>query len=256
VKRSLVIQHSSAEFLGPLEHELESRDIGFAYRRPFTGDAPAGLPGQFDALWLLGGAHAVTDREHCPWIDDELRLVAAFRRARRPVVGIGFGGLLIALACGGVPRDEADHVGFWTQARATAAGRDDPVAAAVDGRTVLVLAKGHVDCPPGTIPLACDERGDWVVLRPDPFTYALRFRPDVKPGTLEDMVMDPERETPEGMDRLIREARQAWPRTQETNARVCAGLVAALDLMTERRKSPVVMLKTVGRAPDQDGGAG
>jgi len=78
-------------------------EVSCGLRRPGSREifpvphlAPTGrsLPAsalQYDALWLLGGAHPVTDRGASPWLHDELRLLAAFRRARRPVVGIGFG---------------------------------------------------------------------------------------------------------------------------------------------------------------------
>ena len=74
MKRFAAVQHSYSEFLGTVEKQLENRGIGFTYFRPFTGQSVPGSALQYDALWLLGGAWPVTDLEHCPWIEDELRL--------------------------------------------------------------------------------------------------------------------------------------------------------------------------------------
>ena len=100
MKRFLAVQHSFAEFFGALETQWEARGIGFKYVRPVTGEDVAGTPSQFDALWLLGAAYAAADREHCPWVDDEVRLVRAFAKSKRPIVGLGFGAHVLAAAYG------------------------------------------------------------------------------------------------------------------------------------------------------------
>lgn len=243
--RFLAIQHTFAEFLGALEPQFEARDFAFTYLRPVTGQDVAAAAGQFDCLWLLGGAYPVTDREHCPWIDDERRLLAAFEKSRRPVVGLGFGAHVVALAHGGTAHPEPAHDAYWTVAHATDAGRDDPLARAVEGREVLVMTNGRVDLAPGVAPIVADERGRWLAIRPTPLAYGLAFRPELKPGMIEDMVMEDERPVPENIGALLEEARARWSDTQETSARVVAALVEALDLMQERRKMPVFGLRQV-----------
>jgi len=246
MKQFLVLQHTYSEFLGTVEKQLENRGIGFIYCRPFTGQSVPGSALQYDALWLLGSAWPVTDREHCPWIEDELRLIAAFRRAKRPVVGIGFGGLLVAQSFGGAPQAAPTHRAYWTTARATEAGRGDPLADAVDGARVLVMVNGSVDAPAGSAPLVVGEAGEWLALR-DNDAYALLFRPEIKPGTIEDMIMEEDRPLPEHIGELLAEARVQWPETQRVTDRVIVGLVTALDLMRERRKPPVFALNVVGK---------
>ena len=244
--RFLAIQHTFSEFFGALEPQFEARDIAFTYLRPVTGQDVTAAAGQFDCLWLLGGAYPVADREHCPWIDDERRLVAAFERSRRPVVGLGFGAHLIAMVHGGTAHAEPAHDADWTIARATEAGRNDPVARAIDGRHVLVMGNGRVDLPASVAPLAVSDDGRWLAIRPTPLAYGLAFRPELKPGMIEDMIMEDERPVPEHIGMLLDEARARWADTQETTARVVAALVDALDLMRERRKMPVFGLKSVG----------
>jgi GMP synthase (glutamine-hydrolysing) len=243
--RFVAVQHTFAEFFGALEPQLESRGIGFTYLRVVTGQDVIGSALQHDALWLLGGAYPVTDGEHCPWVVDELRLIGAFQKARRPVIGLGFGAHLVALAAGGTAHEEPFHDAYWTTARATVAGRADPLARAIDGRKVFVMANGRVDLPSGIEPVAVDDAGRWIAFRPDALTYGLLFRPELKPGMIEDMVMEEERPVPENIGELIETARERWEETQETIDLVMVALVQALDLMRERRKMPVFTLKAV-----------
>jgi len=245
VIRFAVVQHTYSEFLGAFESQFESRDIGFTYYRPVTGQDLIGSALQFDALWMLGGAYALTDREHCPWLDDELRLVNVFRKARRPVVGIGFGGHVVACAAGGVAHGEPLHAAYWTTAHATEAGRDDPLAQAIDGRRVLVMANGRVELPPSVAPIAVDDEGRWIAIRPEPLMVGMLFRPELKPGMIEDMVMEEDRPVPEDIGELLNEARRRWDESQATAGRVVAALVTALDLMHERRKAPVFTMTAV-----------
>jgi GMP synthase-like glutamine amidotransferase len=239
VIRFVVIQHSFADFLGTFEPQLEGRDIGFTYVRPITGQDVIGSALQYDALWMLGGAYPVSDREHCPWVDDELRLVTIFQKARRPVVGIGFGGQVVAVASGGVAHGEPLQDAYWTTAHATRSGGNDPLAQAVDGRRVLVMANGRVDLPRGVAPIVVDDAGRWIAIRPEPLTVGMLFRPELKPGMIEDMVMEEGRSVPESIGELLDEARARWNEMQETTDRVAAALVSSLDLMHERRKMPV-----------------
>lgn len=243
MQRYAVVQHTYSEFLGLIERQLEKRDIGFSYFRPFVGQ---GLPGgalQFDALFLLGGAYPTSDRTHCPWVLEELRLIDAFRRAGRPVVGIGFGGLLAAENAGAVPSGEPLHRAYWTTAHATGAGCGDALAEAVDGRRVPVMYNGSAQLPENAAPLVVGDDGEWLLIRPDRLIYGMLFRPELKPGMIEDMVMEAGREIPGNIDAILAEARAEWPHMQETTGRVIAALVRELDLMRERRKPPVFTLR-------------
>lgn len=238
-----VVQHTYSEFLGLIERQLERRDIGFSYYRPFVGQALPGAVLQFDALFLLGGAWPVTDREHCPWVDGERELVRAFQKAQRPVVGIGFGALLVAGLAGADLSPDPVHRAYWTTARATAAGHGDPLAEAVDGRRVMVMHNGSARLPDGLDPLVVDETGEWLVVRPDANTYGMLFRPELKPGMLEDIIMEAGRPVPENMGELIAVAREEWVESQRTTDRIVVALVSALSLMQARRKPPVFTLK-------------
>ncbi len=246
MKRFMLIQHSYAEFLGMIEKQLESRNIGFQYQRPFLGsDLPASAS-QHDALWLLGGAYPANDELACPWLPQERRLIAAFRKMGRPIVGIGFGALLLVGESGGEIVDEPYFNTYWTTCHSTEAGRDDPLARAVDGQTMLVMVNGNAVLPPGMSPLVVDDAGRWLAVRPDENSYAMLFRPELKPGMIEDMMMEDSRPLPDDIGEILARARAGWNNGQQVAAGICAALVSALDLMTERRKMPVFSLNPVG----------
>lgn len=243
MKYYAVLQHTYSEFLGLIENQLEKRDIGFNYIRPFVGQAVPGSAMQFDGLFVLAAAAPPGDTEACPWSADEKQLIEIFRKAKRPVVGIAHGALLIAEIEGGTPAREPLHTAYWTTAHATAAGKDDALAQAVDGREVFVMYNGATILPEGLAPILVDDAGHWLAIRPDPLTYGLLFRPELKPGMIEDMIMEEGRETPENIGELLAKARERWDEMQDLNDQVIVALVKELDLMQERRKPPVFSLK-------------
>ncbi len=238
-----VLQHTYSEFLGLIENQLEKRDIGFDYFRPFVGQDLPGSAVQFDALFTLGGAGPTSDRAAHPWIDAELRLIERFRVARKPVVGIGFGALLLAEQSGGVALAYPRDVAGWVTAHKASAGEGDRLAEALDGRKVLVLHHGSVRLPDDLRPSLVDDAGEWLAVRPDPTSYALLFRPELKPGMLEDIIMEGGRRVPANIGELLAQARERWEETQRTTDDVLVALVRELGLMAERRKPPVFKLK-------------
>ncbi len=243
MKTYAVVQHTYAEFLGTIEKHLEKRDIGFSYFRPFVGQDLPGNAALFDALFLLGGGRPPVGEEAYDWLDDEQRLIAAFEKADRPVVGFGLGAQLIAAVHGAELAEEPIHTGYWTTAHKTDVGAGDELAERVDGRRVLVMCNGRADLPASLQPTLVDDAGHWLAVRPRPTTYALLFRPEVKPGMIEDMIMEADRDLPDNIDQLLGETRQEWQAMQETTDQVLVALVKELNLMQERRKPPVFNLK-------------
>lgn len=242
MKNYAVIQHNYSEFLGLIEHQLEVRDIGFNYFRPFVGQEAPGTALHFDALFILGGNWPVTDEEHCPWVESERRLLGIFRKGKRPVVGFGFGAMLIAEHSGAQMSNEPLHTAYWTTAHVTDAGKDDLVAKAMDGRRVLVMYNGSAQLSDDVKPILVDDNGNWIAFRPDTLTYGFLFRPELKPGMVEDMIMEAKRETPDNIGEILQTARDEWDESQVTTDRFVVALVKELDLMTERKKAPIFQL--------------
>ncbi|MDH5691636.1 MAG: GMP synthase [Gammaproteobacteria bacterium] len=242
MKNYAVIQHNYSEFLGLIENQLEVRDIGFSYIRPFVGQGLPASPQPYDALFLLGGSVPPTDKESYPWIDEEIALIDRFLLSGRPVLGFGFGAQIIALWAGGQGQSEPAHTAYWTRARAANGAQDDPVAQVVDGKKVLVLYNGKVELPENTKVILEDEAGNPIAFRPEPRVYGMLFRPELKPGMLEDMVMEAGRETAANIGEVLAEARQEWEQTQKLTHQILIALTKELDLMTERKKAPVFRL--------------
>lgn len=243
MKRFAVVQQSYSEFLSLIETQLEKRDIGFIYFRPFLGSEVPGSALQFDALFLLGGPMSPLDTEEYPWLENVMHLVQAFRQAKRPVVGIGLGAMELVASFGAEIRPEPRINAYWTTAHKTSAGEGDPLAEAVDGQPVLVWAPGEAIMPTGMRPILVDDAGRWIAVRPDENSIAMLFRPEMKPGLIEDILMEEGREVPEDVGEILSRMRELWPQMQQQTDRVVVALVTSLKLMRERHKPPVFSLK-------------
>ena len=100
-----VIQHTSGEYLGLMEDHLEGRRIRFQYFRPFAaGKLPAAdLPA--DALLLLGGGPwGSAGSRDLPTLGREIELTRLRLEEGTPVIGIGLGAQILAIATGGGSR--------------------------------------------------------------------------------------------------------------------------------------------------------
>jgi len=241
MKNYAVIQHNYSEFLGQIERQLEIRDIGFNYFRPFVGQDLPGSAIHFDALFILGGSGLANDEQN-EWIESEKRVIRLFQSARRPVVGIGFGAMLLAENRGATLHDTPFHNAYWTTAHKTDAGENDALAEAVDGKRVLVFYNGSATLPDDIKPIVVDDDGNWLAIRPDSMTYGILFRPELKPGMIEDMIMETGRDTPGHIGDLLVTAKAEWVETQKTTDQIIIALVKSLDLMKERHKAPVFKL--------------
>ncbi len=243
MKHFAVVQHSYSEFLGTVESQFEKRDIGFSYFRVFLSNELPGNALTFDALFLLGGPMSPLESGKYAWLNQELHTIAMFRKAKRPVVGFGLGALLLAQYEGAELHLAPYHNAYFTTAHATEAGRDDPLAQAVDGAQVMVWSPGTATLPEGMAPLVVDDAGRWIAFRPEEGAVGLLFRPEMKPGLIEDILMEEDRETPGNIGELLEQARVLWPEMQKTTDRVVVALVRELALMTEQRKPRVFALK-------------
>ncbi len=119
-----VVQHTSAEYLGLIEDHLEGRGVRFKYYRPFTESrALPPIDGMVDGLILLGGGPwGSAGGRDLPTLKQEIRLAHACLMREWPVVGIGLGAQILALAAGG--RSEQASLTF----QVTTARRADPEA--------------------------------------------------------------------------------------------------------------------------------
>jgi GMP synthase-like glutamine amidotransferase len=103
MKTLCVVQHTEPEFLGLLEDHFESRAIRFRYVRPFAaGGSVPREAGDFAGLVLLGaGPFGIVSGDLVPSLAAEFRLARDFLARRLPVIGLGLGSAILAVAAGG-----------------------------------------------------------------------------------------------------------------------------------------------------------
>ncbi len=121
-----VVQHTSADYLGLMEDHLEGRRIRFSYFRPFTEKGEIPQAGEFcDGLVLLGGGPwGSAGGRDVPTLDEEIALTRTMLDQGIPVVGIGLGAQILAIAAGGgsEPSGLAFEVGYARRLRDDALG--------------------------------------------------------------------------------------------------------------------------------------
>jgi len=199
-----VVQHTSAEYLGLIEDHLEGRGIRFKYYRPFTGSQA--LPDRDavrDGLVLLGGGPwGAAGGRDLPTLKEEVQLARACLMREWPVVGIGLGAQILALAAGG--RSEAADLAF----EVSAARRVD--AAALDGYLPeaypLAMYMRDRAVPPGhAAVLAADAAGRPALWQVGRNAFGFAGHPGLKVAMVEDLVMEFEEAPADvgpGLDRL------------------------------------------------------
>ena len=184
-----VVQHTSAEYLGLIEDHLEGRGIRFQYFRPFT--AGGKLPDQDgvrDGLVVLGGGPwGSAGANDVPTLREEIKLARAALMFESPVIGIGLGAQILALAAGG--RSEPAGLQF----EVTTARRAD--AGALDGylpeEYPLAIYMRDWPAPPAHARvLARDRKGRDVLWQIGERAFGFAGHPGLKVAMVEDLIME------------------------------------------------------------------
>ena len=145
-RRIAFLQHSATDVPGVLG--LFATGLGLEVSAHRADHGPTALPpdGSFDLLVVLGSVASVTDAA-VPWIPPERQLVTRAVDRGVPVLGVCFGGQLLAQVLGGtVARAERREIG-WRRLDTTDAAR-------VPAGPWLDWHEDAFTCPPGAEPLA------------------------------------------------------------------------------------------------------
>ena len=183
-----VIQHTAGEYLGLVEDHLEGRRIRFQYYRPFAaGKLPAPeLPA--DGLILLGGGPwGAAGTRDLPTLDREVEIARQRLAEGTPVIGMGLGAQILALAAGGAveQRDLAFEILTATRCR------DDALNGYLPETFHQVVYMRDWPVPPDdAIVLAEDEHGRPAVWQIANNAYGFLGNPGIKLGMVEDLIME------------------------------------------------------------------
>jgi GMP synthase-like glutamine amidotransferase len=232
MKTVCVLQHVEAEYLGLMEDHFEGRSIRFRYCRPF---APGGLvpaaAEEFDGLILLGaGPRGVVSSNLIESLGPELRLTRDCLARGLPVIGIGIGACILAIAGGG-GADEAP-LRFMVEV----ARRCTPDALAGHLPVQFPYAVYMRDMP--VLPtdariLASSATGEPAVFQLRENCLGFLGHPGIKAGMVEDLIMECE-ETPDGTAETLAKLLAVQGEIAAALGEIMVGLVKVTHLMGPR----------------------
>ena len=224
-----VVQHTSAEYLGLIEDHLEGRGVRFRYYRPFAADGS--LPGVGtvrDGLVLLGGgpwgSAGVRD---LPTLEAEVELARGVLKRGWPLVGIGLGAQVLALAAGGSVEPAPLEFRVTQAVRA----RDDALQGFVPPAYPLALyGRDRAVLPAGADILSRDDEGRAALWQAGERAFGFAGHPGLKVAMVEDLVMEFE-ESPQGIERGLAALRGAQRAIEDALVPLMTGLVRATGWM-------------------------
>ncbi|MEX3007571.1 hypothetical protein [Hoeflea sp. TYP-13] len=233
MKTVCVLQHVEAEYLGLMEDHLEGRGIRFRYFRPFT--AGGGVPKSsfgFDGLIVLGaGPLGIVSGHLVPSLAPELRLAKDFIDKGLPVIGIGFGAILVAVAAGG-GADEAPlrfNIDMAIRCPESSTKADFPERFAM----VSYLRDSPV-LPDEAVTLAEFEDGTPAVFTIGKKVLGFLGHPGMKSGIIEDLVIE-FAESPDDTAQKLRELRRIQAEIAGTLSTIMRFIISWTGWMTDKR---------------------
>jgi GMP synthase-like glutamine amidotransferase len=224
-----VVQHTSAEYLGLVEDHLEGRGVRFRYHRPFTAEGALPLAGTLrDGLVLLGGGPwGCAGVRDLPTLQAEVALARSCLERKWPLVGIGLGAHVLALAASGQPQPAPLEFRVTTARRvhADALGGFLP-----ESYPLVTYGRDRVVLPANAVVLAEDDRGAPALWRLGANAFGFAGHPGFKVAMVEDLVMEFE-ESPPGIEPGLAKLRAAQRALEDALVPIMTGLVQAAGWM-------------------------
>lgn len=218
-----VIQHTSAEFLGLIEDHLEGRSVRFRYCRPFTGKVPLPKPEAIgNGLVLLGGGPwGSAGTRDVPTLAAEIELVRACLEREKPIVGIGLGAQILALAAGGRPQRTDLEFSVGTAKRI----EDGALNGYLPPQYPLVIYMRDWPLPPpGAQVLAVDLKDRPALWQYGERALAFAGHPGIKVAMVEDLIMEFE-EGPQNIEAGLAQLRAAQRSIEDALVPIMTGVV-------------------------------
>jgi GMP synthase-like glutamine amidotransferase len=225
-----VIQHTAGEYLGLMEDHLEGRRIRFQYFRPFAGGGK--LPAEdlpADALVLLGGGPwGTSGSRDLPTLKEEIELTSARLSEGTPIIGIGVGAQILAIAAGGGVQASDLCFESVTAERCS----NDALNGYLPETFAQVIYMRDRPLPPASAKvLATDEAGRPAVFQVGDNAYGFAGHPGIKVGMVEDLVMEFE-EVPDNAAAGLEQLRTLQTRIEDELVPIMTGLVQCTSLMS------------------------
>ena len=224
-----VIQHTSAEYLGLIEDHLEGRGIRFLYARPFAakGSIPAAQAVTQGLVLLGGGPWGSAGECRIPTLAAEIELAQSCLARGIPIVGIGVGAQILALAAGG--GSEAAPLEF-NVGRAHRARQDALNGYLPPHYPLAVYMRDRPLPPPGASVLAHDDTGRPALWQYGRCAFGFTGHPGLKVAMIEDLAMEFE-ESPPALGQGLARLREVQRDIEDALVPIMTGLVQAAGWM-------------------------
>jgi len=198
-----VLQHTSADYLGLMEDHLEGRGTEFKYYRPFTEGTPLPTPENVgDGLIVLGGGPwGTAGGRDIPSLKKELDLVHNCIMTGKPVLAVGAGTQLLAMAAGGGSEDAPLEFKVETARRVV----DDALGGMMPETFPMVsYMRDRPVLPDYAKVLAEDEEGHPAVFQVGENCLGFVGHPGVKSAIIEDLIMEFDESAPDPVEKLAK----------------------------------------------------
>ena len=180
--RTLQIQHDHTNLLGAFRvpfHEAGEVDVW----RTFADPAPESLA-PYDAVVLMGGVAMPDEDDRYPWIPEEVRLLREGLERELPMLGVCFGGQILARAAGAAVGPSPSEQG-WFDIGLLPEGEEDPLLGPLGvGYHAFEWHHYGFEMPPGSVPLARNAAANQAY-RVGPAAWGLQFHIEVDRPTVE-----------------------------------------------------------------------
>jgi len=226
-----VVQHTSAEYLGLIEDHLEGRNVRFRYYRPFTEKKTFPKPGEIaDGLVLLGGGPwGSAGARDLPTLAAEVALARACLANEWPLIGIGLGAQILALAAGG--RSETAPLSFEVgTARRTS--RHALNGYLPESYPLAIYMRDRPVPPDGAEVLALDDAGRPALWQAGRRALGFAGHPGLKVAMVEDLIMEFD-ESPADAGSELAKLRKAQRALEDALVSIMTGLVQLTGWMED-----------------------
>jgi GMP synthase-like glutamine amidotransferase len=232
-----IVQHTSADYLGLMEDHLEGRRIRFRYFRPFTEQGTTPQAGDVcDGLFLMGGGPwGSAGGRDVPTLDPEIVLTRNMLDQGKPVLGIGLGAQILAIAAGG--SSKAAPLDFDVAYANRVA--DDALGGFMPPRFPnVVYMRDRPVLPAQAQVLAEDEKGRPAVFQVGENSLGFTGHPGFKTAMAEDLIMEFE-ESPENPAPRLQTLQRMSREIEDALVPIMTGIIKITGLMKSRRRIPL-----------------